>query len=72
MEYKPTESILKELSTSYVYLLVGEKKGSSANFVFKDTHREKALSNKTPALTKNANKGIWVVGTTHQLFIRGS
>ena len=38
----------------------------------KDTHREKALSNKTPALTKSANMGIWVVGTTNQLFMRGS
>ena len=39
---------------------------------FKDTHREKAPSNKTPALTKSTNMGIWVVGTTNQLFIRGS
>ena len=40
--------------------------------VLKDTHREKALSNKTPALTKITNMGIWVAGTTNQLFIRGS
>ena len=39
---------------------------------FKDTHKEKAPSNKTPALTKSTNMGIWVVGTTNQLFIRGS
>ena len=38
----------------------------------KDTHREKAPSNKTPALTKSANMGIWVFRTTNQLFIRGS
>ena len=38
----------------------------------KDTHREKAPSNKTPALTKSTNMGIWVVGTTNQLFITGS
>ena len=38
----------------------------------KDTHREKALSNKTPALTKSRHMGIWVVGTSNQLFIRGS
>ena len=38
----------------------------------KDTHREKAPSIKTPALTKSTNTGIWVVGTTNQLFIRGS
>ena len=28
----------------------------------KDTHREKARSNKTPALTKSTNMDIWVVG----------
>ena len=40
---------------------------------FKDTHREKAPSNKvTTALTKSTNMGIWVVGTTNQLFISGS
>ena len=39
---------------------------------FKDTHREKALSNKTPALKKSMNMGIWVAGTSNQLFIRNS
>ena len=29
-------------------------------------------SNKTPALTKSMNMVIWVVGTSNQLFIRGS
>ena len=38
----------------------------------KGTHREKPPSNETPVLTKSANMGIWVVGTTNQLFIRGS
>ena len=38
----------------------------------KDTHRKKAPSNKTPALTNSTNMGIWVVGTSYQLFIRGS
>ena len=33
---------------------------------------KKAPSNKTPALTKSTKKGIWAVGTTNQLFIRGS
>ena len=37
---------------------------------FKDTHREKAPSNKTPALTKSTNTSIWIVGTSNQLFIR--
>ena len=38
----------------------------------KDTHREKAPANKTPALTESSNMGIWVVRTSNQLFIRGS
>ena len=37
-----------------------------------DIHREKAPSNKTPALRKSTNMGIWAVGTLNQLFIRGS
>ena len=40
--------------------------------MFKDTHRKKAPSNETPAPTKSKNMGIWVVGTTNQLFMRGS
>ena len=42
------------------------------NFKLEDTHREKAPSNKTPALTKSTNVGVWAVGTLNQLFIRGS
>ena len=38
----------------------------------KDTHREKAPSNKTPVLRKSTNIGVWAVGTLNQLFIRGS
>ena len=38
----------------------------------KDTHREKAPSNKTPALRKSTNMDAWAVGTLNQLFIRGS
>ena len=34
----------------------------------KDTHRENAPSNKTPTFTKSTNIGIWVVGTSNQLF----
>ena len=39
-----------------------------------DTHREKAPSNKTPALRKSTNMGVWVVGNgmLNQLFTRGS
>ena len=40
--------------------------------VLKDTHRENAPSNKTPALTKSMNMDICVVGISNQLFIRGS
>ena len=32
---------------------------------FKDTHREKAVSNKTPALTESTIMDIWVVGTSN-------
>ena len=39
---------------------------------FKDTGREKASSNITPAFTKSMNMDIWVVGTSYQLFIRSS
>ena len=41
-------------------------------FKLEDTHREKAPSNKTPALTKSTNMGVWAVGTLNQLFIRSS
>ena len=40
--------------------------------VIKDTRREKAPSNKTPALTKSRNIIILVAVTSNQLFIRGS
>ena len=40
--------------------------------LLKDIHREKAPSNKTPALTKSTNMGIWIVGISNQFFIRGS
>ena len=38
----------------------------------KDTHREKAPSNKTPPLRKSTNIGVWAVGTLNQLFVRRS
>ena len=37
----------------------------------KDTHREKAPSNKTPTLTESMNMDICVVDTSNQLCIRG-
>ena len=39
---------------------------------FKNTQREEAPPHKTPVLRKSRNMGIWVVGTSNQLFIRGS
>ena len=38
---------------------------SRVNRTLKDTLREKAPSNKTPALTKSTTMGIWVV--VHQI-----
>ena len=41
-----------------------------AYFVLKDTHKDKTPSNKTPAITKSTNMGIWDVGTSNQFFIK--
>ena len=41
-------------------------------YSFKDTHKEKVLSNKIPAPTKCTNMSIWVIDTSNHLFIRGS
>ena len=38
----------------------------------KNTHREKTPSNKTAALRKSTNMGVWATGTLNELFIRGS
>ena len=38
----------------------------------KDTHREKAPSNKTPTLLKSMKVDICKIVTSNQLFIRGS
>ena len=35
----------------------------------KNTHREKAPSNKTPAPRQSTNMGVWAVVTLNQLFI---
>ena len=39
---------------------------------YKDTHREKEPSNKTPALRKKTNMGVWALGILNQLCIRGT
>ena len=46
--------------------------GLALKELIKDTHRVKVPSNKTPALTKSMNMSICVVGTSNQLFRRGS
>ena len=45
---------------------------SCSRVSFKDTNREKAPSQKTPALLESMNMDIWVVGTSNELFIAGS
>ena len=44
---------------------------SKSTCFIKDTHREKAPSNKIPALTKSPI-GIWFVDTSNKLLIRSS
>ena len=56
MNRESTKSYLKTLAFSNV----------------EDTHWEKAPSNKPPALAKSMNIGIWVVGASNQLFLKGS
>ena len=38
----------------------------------KDIHKGKVQSNKTPALAKSTNMGVWAVVTLNQLFTSGS
>ena len=59
--------LLTKLSLYKLNVLVN----CSKSYSFKDIHREKTPSNKTPALTKSMNMDNWVVGTSNQLFIRG-
>ena len=49
---------------------LGEFGAKNQNYL--RTHMEIAPSNKTPALKKSTNMGVWSVGTLNQLFIRGS
>lgn len=39
--------------------------------IHRDTHREKAIVNETPALTKSMSMDVWVVCTFNQLFAKG-
>ena len=52
---------------------LGPPSGSAPAYFYpslKDTHREKAPSNKTQAFTKTMNLYVWVVGTLS--YLRGS
>ena len=51
------------LTIIMVLLILGLKNCSNNSQQFKDTHKEKAASNKTPALAKSMNMDNWVVGT---------
>ena len=51
-------------SSEYCKIFIIEKK--------KKKNREKVPPNKSPALAKSTNIGIWVIGTLNQLFIKGS
>ena len=44
----------------------------SLHCILKDTHREKAPSNKTPAHRKSMNMRVWAAGTLNQVFMTGS
>ena len=44
----------------------------SAFGLIKDTHREKAPTNKTPTLSESMNMDIWVVDISNQPLVRGS
>ena len=50
-----------------------DKQQSNTEFaLYKDTHREKVALNETSALKESVNMSIQVVGTSNQLFIKGS
>ena len=64
----------QELESRYCFFSVRHVMmfGKEGIILFKDTHREKALSNKTPTLLKSMNVDTWVAGTLNQLFVRSS
>ena len=66
---------IKRFTESMNQIVTENKKLQSDIVIVKNvkgTHREKARSDKTPALTKSKNIGIWVVGTSNRLFKRDS
>ena len=57
---------INELKEAFFSLKTNKSVGYNINFnIVKDTHREKAPENYTPALTKNMKMDIWVVGTSN-------
>ena len=56
-----------DIESDFVDVLNGlhATSGKLLYICFKDTHREKEPSNKTPALTINMNMDIWVVGSSN-------
>ena len=58
---------LHETGKKMFYFFFGSSKA-----ITRKGKREKAQSNKSPALRKSTNKGVWTVGTLNQLFIKGS
>ena len=49
---------------------IGIVSNGCSRISFKDTHREKAPSNKIPALSESMNMDIWVVQTVQVLSIK--
>ena len=72
-------SVLKSPAMRIAFLLgivdwlrMAWKESLNSSWDWPCAQREKALSNKTSALTKSTNMDVWVVGTSNQHFIRGS
>ena len=55
-----------------VLKLAVKKHSATRTSLFKDCHREKAPSNKTPALTESTSMDIWVVSASNQHVAIGS
>ena len=69
------DTLKRKLAWNKIKELLGGNFGGNdflQSYFLEDTHRKKAPSNKTPALTESTNMGIWIVGTSNQLCIRGS
>lgn len=66
-----TDPLFAELFLK-VWQLWGTFLISQCKTYFKDTHKEKSPLNKIAMLTKSMSMDTWVVGTSKQLFIRGS